>query len=85
MTPEQFTASRKAMNLTQKQLAAHLRMGKSGWQSIGRWESGAVPVPGPVEVAIGHLLNQFDGAVARYWELLPAITAERAAEKGNEA
>lgn len=81
MTPEQFTASRKAMNLTQKQLAAELRMGRHGWQSIGRWEGGAVPVPGPVEIAIGHLLNQCEGAVARYWEILPQIVAERAAEK----
>ena len=61
------------MGLTQKQLAVHLRMGKHGWQSISCWEGGLVPIPGPVEVSIGHLLNQFEGAVARYWEILPTV------------
>ena len=73
MTAEQFVASRKAMNLTQKQLAKQLLMGKHGWQSISRWEGGEVAIPGPVEIAIGALLKQVDGAVARYWEILPTV------------
>ena len=57
MTPADFTAARKAMGYTQRSLAVALRMGKHGWQTISGWETGKTPVPGPVQVALGHLAN----------------------------
>ena len=57
MTPEQFRDVRKTLGLTQKALAEALRMGRHGWQSISKWESGDNPIPGPVTVAIEYLLR----------------------------
>ena len=57
MTTADFTAARKAMGHTQHTLAAALKMGKHGWQTISGWETGKTPIPGPVQVAMGHLLN----------------------------
>ena len=58
MTPEQFRTARKTLGLTQKGLAVELRMGNHGWQSISKWERGETPVPGPVTLALEHLLQQ---------------------------
>ena len=55
MTPADLRAARKSLGLTQHALAKALRMGKSGWQSVGRWESGETPIPGPVQVAVEFL------------------------------
>lgn len=52
MTPADFRAARKALGLTQHELAEALRMGKWGFQTVGKWERGEVPVPGPVSVAL---------------------------------
>lgn len=58
MTPAEFRTARKALGMTQKQLAVALRMGKHGWQTISGWESDDGPkIPGPVEVAMECLLN----------------------------
>jgi DNA-binding transcriptional regulator YiaG len=38
-------------------LAKALRMGKWGWQTISKWESGDVPIPGPAQVAIELLMR----------------------------
>jgi hypothetical protein len=32
-------------------------MGKSGWQSVSRWESDGNTIPGPVQVAVEALLK----------------------------
>ena len=57
MTADEFRTSRKAMGHTQHTLAEALRMGRHGWQTISAWENGKQPVPGPVVVAMDHLLN----------------------------
>ena len=57
MTPADFRTARKAMGHTQKSLAAALHMGKFGYQTIGLWETGKTPVPGPVQVAMEHLAH----------------------------
>ncbi len=56
MTADQFRTARKRLGLTQHGMAEALRMGRWGFQSIGKWEKGEVPVPGPVQVAMGYLL-----------------------------
>lgn len=57
MTAADFTAARKAMGHTQHTLAAALRMGKHGWQTISSWENGKTPIPGPVQIAMEHLAH----------------------------
>lgn len=57
MTPADFRAARKALGLTQKQMAEALRMGKHGWQTISKWENDGSDIPGPVQVALDCLLN----------------------------
>lgn len=54
MTPADLRATRKALGYTQKGLAAALRMGKHGWQTISKWESDSFEgeIPGPVQVAL---------------------------------
>lgn len=32
-------------------------MGRWGWQTISGWETGAKPIPGPIEVALDGLLR----------------------------
>ena len=57
MQPADLRAARKALGLSQKGLAEALRMGKSGWQSVSRWESDGNTIPGPVQVAVEALLK----------------------------
>jgi len=57
MQPEDFREARKEMGHTQHSLAAALLMGKHGWQTISAWENGKQVIPGPVKVAMYHLLN----------------------------
>ena len=57
MTPADFRNARKALGLTQHQLAEALHMGKWGWQTISKWENGSQPVPGPVQVALNCLVS----------------------------
>lgn len=49
-------ASRHELGLTQHKLAAELKMGTWGWQSISKWET-AGDAPGPVQVAVEGLLT----------------------------
>lgn len=56
MTPADLRSARKALGLTQHGLAEALRMGKSGWQSVSRWESDGSTIPGPVQVAVEAML-----------------------------
>lgn len=57
MTPADFRAARSSLGLTQHELAEALRMGKWGFQTVGKWERGEQPVPGPAQVALECLLN----------------------------
>jgi transcriptional regulator with XRE-family HTH domain len=57
MTPAQLRRVRKRLGLTQHQLADRLRMGKNGYQSVGRWETDGNTIPGPVQVAVTCLLE----------------------------
>ena len=57
MTPTDLRAARKSLGLSQHALARALRMGKSGWQSIVRWEKDGGTVPGPVQVAVEYMLK----------------------------
>jgi len=57
MSPAAFRTARKALGMTQKQLAEALRMGAHGWQTISKWENSGSTIPGPVEVAMEHLLH----------------------------
>lgn len=50
MTREEFQAARTAAGLaTQEAVAAALEVDR---RTVGRWERGDVPVPGPVRVAL---------------------------------
>lgn len=44
MTPAQFKAARKSLELNQHELAALWSMGKNGERTIRRWEKGEVPM-----------------------------------------
>lgn len=57
MTPAEFRAARNSLGLSQHALAEALRMGKSGWQSVGRWEKDGNTIPGPVQVAMECLVK----------------------------
>lgn len=59
MTPIDFRNARKALGLSQKEMAKALRMGTHGWQSISKWESDSFEgsIPGPVQVAMECLLH----------------------------
>lgn len=53
MTPNQFKAARKKLDLSARGLADALEMdGKWADRTIRRWEHGDQPVPGPVAVAV---------------------------------
>jgi len=54
MTPADLTAARKAMGMTQEQLAAKLGY---GWQTVSAWENGRRAIPGAVALAVEHLAN----------------------------
>lgn len=52
MLPEDFRTARHALGLSQHQLAQTLRMGKWGFQTVGKWERGEAPIPGAVGIAL---------------------------------
>lgn len=57
MIPAELRAIRSRLGLTQHGLAKALRMGKSGWQSVSRWEQDGNTIPGPAQVAVESLLG----------------------------
>ena len=57
MTPADLRTARKAMGMTQHQLADALCMGRHGWQSVSRWEREGSTIPGPAQVAVAHLAH----------------------------
>lgn len=59
LSPADLRAARKALGLTQHGLAEALRMGKSGWQSVSRWEKDGGTIPGPVQVAVEAMLRSY--------------------------
>lgn len=56
MLPTEVKAARKALGLSQAELAERLRMGPNGERTVRRWEKGDVPVSGPASVAIELML-----------------------------
>ena len=59
MTPADLRAARKALGLTQTQMAAALRLSdKNGARSIRIWEKEGNTIPGPVQVAVGYVLSE---------------------------
>lgn len=57
MTAEQFKKARVTLGLSQDDLAILLRLGPNGKRTVRRWETGEVPVPGPVSLAVEALLS----------------------------
>ena len=57
MTPADLRAAMKRLGLTQHTLADKLLMGRWGFQSVGKWVRGEVPIPGPVQVAVEYMLK----------------------------
>lgn len=55
MTPAEFRDTRKAMGLTQAELAAELDVSRS---QVYRWENGRAPVPRMAEIAIGQIAER---------------------------
>lgn len=64
MTPDEVRESRRAMGMTQHQLATALRMGTDGKRSVRRWEAGDRPISGPASVAIEALMTGWRPRVA---------------------
>jgi DNA-binding transcriptional regulator YiaG len=62
MTPSELRAARKAIDMTQHELATALRMGKWGFQTVSVWEKDGSTVPGPVQVAVLAMLKEQDDA-----------------------
>jgi len=58
LTPADLRAAMKQLGLTQHTLAEELRMGRWGFQSVGKWVRGEVPIPGPAQVAVELLLER---------------------------
>lgn len=56
MSPASLRDARRELDLTQHGLAKALKMGRWGWQTISGWETGAKPIPGPIEIALDGLL-----------------------------
>ena len=59
MTPTDLRAARKSLGLTQTGLAKALRLSdKNGDRSVRIWETEGNTVPGPVQVAVGFMLER---------------------------
>jgi DNA-binding transcriptional regulator YiaG len=57
MHPHEVRDARRALGLTQHELAVLLRMGGDGKRSVRRWEAGDREISGPASVAIEALLS----------------------------
>ena len=58
MTPADLRTARKALGMTQHDLATALRMGKWGFQTVSVWERDGSTVPGPVQIAVEAMLEK---------------------------
>lgn len=57
MMPDDVRDARRAMGLTQHDLAVLLRMGGDGKRAVRRWEAGDRHISGPASVAVEALLT----------------------------
>ena len=57
MMPDDVRDARRAMGLTQHDLAVLLRMGGDGKRAVRRWEAGDRHISGPASVAIEAMLT----------------------------
>jgi DNA-binding transcriptional regulator YiaG len=57
MLPDDVRDARRAMGLTQHDLAVLLRMGGDGKRAVRRWEAGDRHISGPASVAIEAMLT----------------------------
>lgn len=58
-TPAKVTAAREYLGLNKAELARGLRLGESaGRNTVGRWESGEIAVPGPVQIALEAMVRE---------------------------
>lgn len=57
MTAQEVRAARRALGMTQDQLANALRMGGDGKRAVRRWEAGDRHISGPASVAIKFMLE----------------------------
>lgn len=59
MTHDEFKKALKTLGFTYCIAAKRLHMdSKWGWQTVGRWARGELPVPGPVQAAIELMLQE---------------------------
>lgn len=65
MTSQDFKASRAALNLTQRELAAEWGMGANGERTVRRWESGERPVNPIAAYCIALMVVEFAYKKAR--------------------
>ena len=72
MTPKQFKAARRELDLTQNGMAQAL--GIASDRTVRRWEAGERDIPGPAIVAIAYML-EFGLMPARrvFWTDAPAL------------
>ena len=57
MTPADFRNARKALGLSQKEMAEALRLSpKNGDRTIRLWETDGNTIPGPAQVAVEYMM-----------------------------
>lgn len=61
MKPHEFREARKALGLTQPQMAARLEMGSAAARTIRDYEAGRCRIGGPVAVAVRLMLEKEEG------------------------
>lgn len=55
MLPDEVKSARKALGLSQAELAERLGLGPNGKRKVRRWEKGELPVPDQAAAAIARL------------------------------
>lgn len=66
MTAAELLAHRRALGLSQPQLARALGLkGDNGARTVRRWESGDQAITGPVALAVRFLANRCEGCPVR--------------------
>ena len=58
MTHDQFRSALKALGLSYHTAATAFRMGKWGFQSVGKWARGEVPIPPGIALATELMLEK---------------------------
>lgn len=57
MTGEEFRAARRLLGLSQREVAAWLRLASNGDRQVRRWEDGDQAVTGPVSLAMEAFMD----------------------------